>query len=285
MNWASARCSRATWPFITVKRAPLSLTPVSKSRPSGVPTSTWSLTSKSNLRGVPHLRTSTLAVSSAPTGTLSCGRLGTASSRACISGWICSRRAADCSRSPLSCATSAITASADSPLALSWPICLDRALRLACSSSVRVWMVLRSASRRWKASTSRNGWGDLRVSSRATTAGRSFRSWEMSSIAPFYSGGAYDCRLTLKEVQMAMQLDCYLSFAGNCEEALNFYAQCMGGKLTTVYRYEAAPPNSGMPGIPAGWEKKIMHATVDADGAQIMGSDVPPSMGGGGKFE
>lgn len=83
---------------------------------------------------------------------------------------------------------------------------------------------------------------------------------------------------------MAMQLDCYLSFGGNAEEALNFYAQCLGGKLSTVYRYEAAPPDSGMGELPAGWEKKVMHATLEADGAQIMASDVPPSMGGGGKF-
>jgi PhnB protein len=84
---------------------------------------------------------------------------------------------------------------------------------------------------------------------------------------------------------MAIQLDCYLSFAGNAEEALNFYAQCLGGKLTTVYRYDEAPPDSGMGDIPAGWGKKLMHGSLDADGAQIMASDVPPSMGGGGKFE
>jgi hypothetical protein len=34
-------------------------------------------------------------------------------------------QARDCSSSALSCATSAITASVDSPLDLSWPICLD----------------------------------------------------------------------------------------------------------------------------------------------------------------
>lgn len=83
---------------------------------------------------------------------------------------------------------------------------------------------------------------------------------------------------------MPMQLDCYLSFGGNAEEALNFYAQCLGGKLSTVMRYEDAPANSGMGPLPAGWEKKVMHANLDADGAQIMASDVPPSMGGGGKF-
>lgn len=82
---------------------------------------------------------------------------------------------------------------------------------------------------------------------------------------------------------MAMQLDCYLSFAGNCEEALNFYAQCLGGKVSTLMRYSDAPKDSGMD-VPPDWNNKVMHGTVDADGAQIMASDVPPSMGGGGKF-
>ena len=82
---------------------------------------------------------------------------------------------------------------------------------------------------------------------------------------------------------MAIQLDCYLSFAGNCEEALNFYAQCLGGKATLM-RYDTAPKDSGMP-VPQGWEKKVMHGTVEAQGAQIMASAVPPEMGGGGVFK
>jgi PhnB protein len=28
-----------------------------------------------------------------------------------------------------------------------------------------------------------------------------------------------------------MQLDTYLTFNGQCEEAFNFYQQCLGGKL------------------------------------------------------
>jgi PhnB protein len=81
---------------------------------------------------------------------------------------------------------------------------------------------------------------------------------------------------------MALQLDCYLSFAGNCEEALNFYAQCLGGKVTLM-RFDTAPKDSGME-VPPGWQNKVMHGTLEADGAQIMASDVPPNMGGGGKF-
>ena len=81
---------------------------------------------------------------------------------------------------------------------------------------------------------------------------------------------------------MAMQIDCYLSFNGNCEEALNFYAQCLGGKVSTLMRYEGSPMDTQE--LPANWKQKVMHATVEADGAQIMGSDMPPGASAGGGF-
>jgi PhnB protein len=71
-----------------------------------------------------------------------------------------------------------------------------------------------------------------------------------------------------------MQLDCYLSFNGNCEEALNFYAQCLGGKVAALMRYEGSPMDTKE--LPSDWKQKVMHGYVDAEGAQIMGSDMPP---------
>ena len=76
---------------------------------------------------------------------------------------------------------------------------------------------------------------------------------------------------------MAMQLDCYLSFAGNCEEALNFYAKCLDGKIANIMRFEGSPMDNKE--LPANWKQKVMHATVEAEGAQIMGSDMPPGHG------
>ena len=75
---------------------------------------------------------------------------------------------------------------------------------------------------------------------------------------------------------MPMQLDCYLSFNGNCEEALSFYAACLGGKITALMRYEGSPMDNKE--LPAAMKQKVMHATVEAEGAQIMGSDMPPQM-------
>lgn len=76
---------------------------------------------------------------------------------------------------------------------------------------------------------------------------------------------------------MAMQLDCYLNFDGRAEEALNFYAQCLGGKVSALMRYEGSPMDNKE--LPAAWKQKVMHGTVEADGAQIMASDMPPGMG------
>lgn len=79
---------------------------------------------------------------------------------------------------------------------------------------------------------------------------------------------------------MALQIDCYLSFTGRCEEALNFYAQCLGGKVTTLMRYEGSPMDNKE--LPADFKQKVLHGSVDAEGAQIMGSDMPPGMGAPG---
>lgn len=75
---------------------------------------------------------------------------------------------------------------------------------------------------------------------------------------------------------MAMQIDCYLSFSGNCEEALNFYAKCLGGEVSTLMRYEGSPMDNEK--LPANWKQKVLHGNVTAEGAQIMGSDMPPGM-------
>jgi PhnB protein len=76
---------------------------------------------------------------------------------------------------------------------------------------------------------------------------------------------------------MPIQIDCYLSFDGNAEEALNFYAQALGGKVSALMRFEGSPADRD---LPPGWKNKVLHGTVEAEGAQIMASDRPPSMGG-----
>lgn len=67
-----------------------------------------------------------------------------------------------------------------------------------------------------------------------------------------------------------MQLNPYLTFNGNCEEAMNFYKDVLGGEFTMQMRYSEAPPE--MP-TPDHMKDKIMHTTMEFSGCTIMGAD------------
>jgi PhnB protein len=63
----------------------------------------------------------------------------------------------------------------------------------------------------------------------------------------------------------------YLQFDGRCAEALNFYAETLGGKVTMMNKYGEAPPNAGMPPVPEHW---VMHGRIEwPGGGMLMGSD------------
>jgi PhnB protein len=70
-----------------------------------------------------------------------------------------------------------------------------------------------------------------------------------------------------------VQLNTYLIFNGNCEEAFKFYEKCLGGKIEAMMTHEGTPA-AGQ--VPAEWGKKIMHARMTVDGYLLMGSDSPP---------
>jgi PhnB protein len=70
-----------------------------------------------------------------------------------------------------------------------------------------------------------------------------------------------------------MQIENYLFFNGNCEQALEFYSQVLGGKAVNVMRYEGSPMEKE---LPPGFGKKIMHSTFEAEGARFMASDGMP---------
>lgn len=75
-----------------------------------------------------------------------------------------------------------------------------------------------------------------------------------------------------------LELEPYLSFNGNCEEALNFYARVFGGQVTEINRFGDAPP--GQMELPPDWSDKVMHANLKAPMLKFMGSDVPPERRG-----
>jgi PhnB protein len=73
-----------------------------------------------------------------------------------------------------------------------------------------------------------------------------------------------------------MQIEGYLFFAGNCEEALQFYSNALGGKVTALMRYEGSPMDNGE--LPPGWKHKVLHSNFEAEGARFMASDTMPGM-------
>lgn len=65
----------------------------------------------------------------------------------------------------------------------------------------------------------------------------------------------------------------YLFFSGRCEEALAFYAKALGAEveMKMLFNESPEPPPPGM--LQAGFEDKVMHASVHVRGARFMASD------------
>jgi PhnB protein len=70
-----------------------------------------------------------------------------------------------------------------------------------------------------------------------------------------------------------MQSNPYLMFNGDCEAALNFYAQVLGGKVEFITRFEGTPAAKD---VPADYKGKILHATFRLGDTVLMASDAPP---------
>ena len=70
-----------------------------------------------------------------------------------------------------------------------------------------------------------------------------------------------------------MSLNPYLYFNGQCEEALKFYEQCLGGKITFLMTWEGSLMANQ---APPGWAKKILHAILTLDVGVLEGCDAMP---------
>lgn len=62
----------------------------------------------------------------------------------------------------------------------------------------------------------------------------------------------------------------YLTFDGNCRDAMIFYKACLGGELN-MQTVEGSPMENKMP---AKERKKILHASLYKDGLVLLGSDL-----------
>jgi PhnB protein len=69
-----------------------------------------------------------------------------------------------------------------------------------------------------------------------------------------------------------MNLDVYLNFRGNCEEAFRFYERELGARVTSLQRHDELP----IPGnTPPEWGPKVLHARLELGGMVVMGADIP----------
>ena len=77
-----------------------------------------------------------------------------------------------------------------------------------------------------------------------------------------------------------MQLEPYLFFHGRCEEALNFYKDCLRGEIVGMSRFEGSPMEGN---VDADYRNKIMHASFVAGDVKFMASDGRPGAGRDGE--
>src|ERR1700733_9845685 len=63
----------------------------------------------------------------------------------------------------------------------------------------------------------------------------------------------------------------YLSFRGNCEEALHFYKDILDGQIEIVSRYDNPAMN-----MPENFKDKILHASFRFGNYTLFASDVMP---------
>ena len=71
------------------------------------------------------------------------------------------------------------------------------------------------------------------------------------------------------------QINSYLTFAGNCREAMSFYQSCLGGELS-IQTIGETPLADGMP---QEMKSRILHATLNHDKFVLMASDMVPDGG------
>jgi len=69
-----------------------------------------------------------------------------------------------------------------------------------------------------------------------------------------------------------MQLNAYLHFNGNCDEAFKFYEQALGGKIEMRSTFGESPMAGQMPAM----KDKVVHARIRIGDQVLMGSDSPP---------
>ncbi len=68
-----------------------------------------------------------------------------------------------------------------------------------------------------------------------------------------------------------MKIQAYLSFRGNCQEALNHYQDILGGDIINRISWGEQDEN-----VPGDYKNKWQHAELKGDGFHFMAYDVAP---------
>ena len=66
-----------------------------------------------------------------------------------------------------------------------------------------------------------------------------------------------------------MQINPYLSFNGNCEEAFRFYEKHLGGRINMIMH------QNELPGAPSDAGNAVVHAQMQLGETLLIGNDVP----------
>lgn len=74
---------------------------------------------------------------------------------------------------------------------------------------------------------------------------------------------------------MPIQLCAYLSYNGDCTDAMTFYAQVLGAKLEALITYGQVP---GEIPVPPEHAERVMHAYLVHKDFAIMYGDAPPGV-------
>ncbi|WP_179354479.1 VOC family protein [Winogradskyella vidalii] len=68
-----------------------------------------------------------------------------------------------------------------------------------------------------------------------------------------------------------MKVQAYLSFQGNCQEALNFYSELFDAKIINRHTYEDRAID-----VPSSYRGKLQHAELKGKHVHFMAYDVSP---------
>ena len=68
-----------------------------------------------------------------------------------------------------------------------------------------------------------------------------------------------------------MKIQAYLAFNGNCQEALNFYANLFNAEIKNRQTYEDKKID-----VPSSFRQKLQHAELKGKGVHFMAYDAAP---------